>query len=91
MNAEIRQQEKVDMAGERNFRRRELLGKYIAKILYKWDNGKFKEEYLRKFKRNWTKWKEKDKTAGETNSFFGSRNLEGGVISELQSLNLSFF
>ena len=52
MNAEIRQQEKVNMAGERNSRRRELLEKYIAKILYKWNDGKFKEEYLRKFKRN---------------------------------------
>jgi len=29
------------------------------------------------------KWKEKDKTAGETNSSFRSKNLEGGVMSEL--------
>ena len=33
MNAEIRQQEKVNMAGERNFRRRELLGKYNKDII----------------------------------------------------------
>jgi len=31
--------------------------KYIAKILYKWNNGKFEEEYLRKLERNWWKWK----------------------------------
>ena len=36
------------MAEEKNFRKRELLGKYIAKILYGWDNEKFEEEYLRK-------------------------------------------
>jgi len=36
------------MAEEENFRKRELLGKYIAKILYGWDNEKFEEEYLRK-------------------------------------------
>jgi len=33
---------------ERDFRREELLEKYIAKMLYKWDNGKFEEKYLRK-------------------------------------------
>jgi len=41
------------MAEEKNFRKRELLGKYIAKILYGWDNEKFEEEYLRKLERNW--------------------------------------
>ena len=34
MNAEIRRQEKLDRMEEKDFRRRELLGKYIAKILY---------------------------------------------------------
>jgi len=46
-------------AEERDFRRGELLEKYIAKILYKWDNGKFEKEYLRKLERNWVKWKGK--------------------------------
>ena len=41
------------MAEEKNFRRKELLGKYIAKILYRWDDRKFEEEYLRKLERNW--------------------------------------
>jgi len=26
-------------------------------MLYRWDNGKFKEEYLKKLERNWQKWK----------------------------------
>jgi len=57
MNVEVRQQEKLDMVEERDFRREELSGKYMTKILYGWNNGKFKEEYLRKLERNWQKWK----------------------------------
>ena len=53
MDAEVRRQEKIDMVEERDFRRRELSGKFMAKILYGWDNGKFEEEYLRKLERNW--------------------------------------
>ena len=34
MNAEVRRQEKIDMAEEEDFRRRELPRKFIAKILY---------------------------------------------------------
>jgi len=36
----------------REDRRRELLGRYTAKLLYGWDNRKFKEEYLKKLERN---------------------------------------
>ena len=57
MNAEIRRQEKIDRVEEQDFRRRELLGKFTAKILYMWDNGKFEEEYLKKLERNWRRWK----------------------------------
>ena len=57
MNAEVRRQEKLDMAEEKDFRRGELLGKFMAKMLYGWDDGRFKEEYLRKLERNWQKWK----------------------------------
>ncbi len=39
------------MAEEKDFRRKELLGKYIAKMLYRWDDRKFEEEYLRKLER----------------------------------------
>jgi len=53
MNAEIRRQEKIKMAEERDFRKEELPGKFMAKMLYGWDNGKFEEEYLKKLERNW--------------------------------------
>ena len=52
MNAEIRRQEKIDMAKERDFRRGELLGKFTVKMLYGWDDGKFEEEYLEKLEKN---------------------------------------
>jgi len=53
MNVEVRRQERIDMAEKRNFRRRELLGKFTARMLYRWEDGKFGEEYLKKLKRNW--------------------------------------
>jgi len=43
---------KIDIAEERDFRRGELLGKYTVKMLYGWNDRKFKEEYLRKLERN---------------------------------------
>ena len=57
MNVEVRRQEKIDMAEERDFRREELLGKFTVKMLYRWDDGKFEEKYLKKLKRNWRRWK----------------------------------
>ena len=53
MNAEVRRQEKIDMAEERDFRRGELPEKFMARMLYRWDDGKFKEEYLKKLEKNW--------------------------------------
>ena len=52
ITTEVRRQEKLDMAEEQYFRREELPGKYIVKILYGQDNGKFEKEYLKKLKRN---------------------------------------
>ena len=57
MDAEIRRQEKLDRAEEQDFRRGELPGKFIARMLYRWDNGKFEKEYLKKLERNWRRWK----------------------------------
>jgi len=57
MNAEVRRQEKIDMAEEKDFRRGELPGKFTAKMLYGWDDGKFEEEYLKRLERNWRRWK----------------------------------
>ena len=38
---------------DEEYRRMELLVKYMAKLLYRWDDGKFKGEYLKKLERNW--------------------------------------
>jgi len=55
VDIEIRRQEKIDRVEEQNCRRGELLGKFTAKMLYRWDDGKFEEEYLKKLERNWKK------------------------------------
>ena len=57
MNAKVRRQEKIDIVEERDFRRGELPEKFMVRMLYEWDNGKFKEEYLRKLEKNWQRWK----------------------------------
>jgi len=49
---EVKRQKKLNIAEERDFRREELSGKYMAKMLYGWDNGKFKKEYLKKLEKN---------------------------------------
>ena len=61
VNREVKRQEKLNWVEERNFRRGELPGKYIVKMLYGWDNGKFEYKYLRKLERNWRNWKGKEK------------------------------
>jgi len=38
---------------DEEYRRMELPGKYTAKLLYGWDDGKFEGEYLKKLERNW--------------------------------------
>ena len=53
ISAKVKRQEKLDIMKEKDFRRGELLGKYMAKMLYRWDNGKFEKKYLRKLERNW--------------------------------------
>ena len=53
IEVKIRRQEKLDKAKEQDFRRGELSGKFTAKMLYGWDDGKFEEEYLKKLERNW--------------------------------------
>ena len=44
MNVEVRRQEKLDWAKEKDFRRVELPGKYMTKLLYGWDDEKFEEK-----------------------------------------------
>ena len=52
-NAEVRRQERLDLTEEKDCRRGELPEKYIAKMLYEWDDGKFESKYLKKLERNW--------------------------------------
>jgi len=52
MNTEVRRQEKIDRVEEKDFRRGELPGKFTARMLYRWDDGKFEQEYLKKLERN---------------------------------------
>ena len=39
------------------YRRMELPEKYVAKLLYGWDDRKFEKEYLNKLEGNWRRWK----------------------------------
>jgi len=39
------------------FKKDKLPGKYMAKLLYGWDNKKFEKEYLKKLEKNWNRWK----------------------------------
>ena len=57
LSAEVRMQEKLYIVEKRYFKKGELLEKYTAKILYKWNNEKFEKKYLKKLERNWQKWK----------------------------------
>ena len=52
ISIEVRKQEKLDIVEEKDFRRGELPGKYTAKMLYRWDNRRFKNKYLRKLEKN---------------------------------------
>jgi len=39
------------------FKRVELPERYMAKLLYGWDDKKFDKEYLKKLQKNWNRWK----------------------------------
>ena len=54
---------KLNLEAE-EFGRRELPGKYMAKLLYGWDDKKFDEEYLKKLEKNWNRQKN-DRKEGE--------------------------
>ena len=52
---EIVVRREVEEEGE--YKRMELPGKCMVKLLYGWDDRKFEEEYLNKLEKNWRKWK----------------------------------
>ena len=68
ISVEVRRQERIDMAEERDFRREKLPGKFTARMLYRWDNIKFKKEYLKKL----------EKLEKVKSSFFRGETLKGG-------------
>jgi len=51
INIKKEKEMKLNLEAE-EFRRGELPGKYMAKLLYGWDDKKFDKEYLRKLERN---------------------------------------
>jgi len=59
IGAEIRHQKEVveNKREKKEYRRMELPEKYMAKVLYGWDDKKFKNEYLKKLEKNWRRWK----------------------------------
>jgi len=49
----LRKEKEIKLNPEaKEFKRGELLGRYIVKLLYGWDDKKFDEEYLKKLERN---------------------------------------
>ena len=66
---------KLNLEAE-EFIRGELLRRYTAKLLYRWDNKKFDEEYLKKLQRNWNRWKNNRKE-GEKEEYM--KTLEENV------------
>ena len=58
MGAKVRQQVGERKAEREKYRRMELLGKYMVKLLYGQDDKKFEEEYLEKLEQNWKRQKE---------------------------------
>ena len=52
VNAEVRRQERMDRVEKKDFGREELPGKYMAKILYRCNNRKFENEYLKRLEKN---------------------------------------
>jgi len=56
LSAKVRRQERIEKKERipkvKEFKRMELPGKYIARLLYRWNDGKFEKEYLRRLERN---------------------------------------
>jgi len=70
----------VEEGGE--YKRMELPGKYTAKLLYRWDDRRFEEEYLNKLEKNWKKWKE-DRKIDESKHL---KRVEGKMEEENEKI-----
>jgi len=51
---------------ETTFKRGELPGKFMAKMLYRWSDKRYDQEYWGRMEKNWRRWKEKKPTKRET-------------------------
>jgi len=51
---------------EETFRRRKLLGRFMAKKLYRWSDKQYDQEYWGRLERNWKRWKSKKPVKRET-------------------------
>ena len=56
LGVKVRQQVGERKVEREKYRRMELLEKYMAKLLYGWDDRKFENEYLKKLEKNWMVW-----------------------------------
>ena len=64
LEAEVRRQEGIEERWKiklnpraDEFKRSKLPEKYIAKLLFGWDDRKFEDEYLKTLEKNWQRWK----------------------------------
>jgi len=51
---------------ETTFKYGELPGKFTAKMLYRWSNKRYDQEYWRRMEKNWRRWKGKKPMKRET-------------------------
>ena len=51
---------------EMTFKRGELPGKFMAKMLYEWSDKQYDQEYWGRLERNWRRWKGKRPTKRKT-------------------------
>ena len=51
---------------ETTFKREELPGKFTAKMLYRWSDKQYDQEYWGRMEKNWRRWKDKKPTKRET-------------------------
>ena len=67
------------------FRRGELPERYTMKLLYRWDDKKFDEEYLKKLQRNWNRWKNNRKEGEKEYTKKLEKSLEWNEKDEMMS------
>ena len=71
------------MVEERDFRRGELPGKYMAKLLYMQNDKKFEKEYLTKLEKNWNRWK----NSRQIEEYRHLKSIEEKIEEENEKMN----